>query len=438
MAAPNVRSTSAPLDSSGGSPSTQVQPAPSRHRRHRQRNWETPEIMALIKAKSDEHQALLDVVDARSRMESSTVRWQRIAQKVQEAGVSPQTRDDVACLTKWNALIGDYKKITDYVSGTGVNETYWSMSIETREELGLPRNFNMSHYMQMDEFLHDRPGVTPSNLRDSSRPPAEGDATQGINNSDGEDMPMGEEDLFSQDPVTNYSPDMLHPGSSWATEFDGRGQRRPRSVAGGIGTINLSDTDDSHRAPPQPRSVPASSESVPHGAARAPIEISSSAGTTACSTGKKRKSSTSQKLVEAQSDGNKAMVESIDKIHLTNLQIEEKRSKDLSTICDKQLEYFRVRDRQINKVQRGLVNAIAGLSQVMGRALSLNNPHGVAHSIPVVEKDSAIHVHADGGGPSQGIPGPVNLDNNIEVERTGEKASSDGYLSSSSSASSDN
>jgi hypothetical protein len=80
------------------------------------------------------------------------------------------------------------------------------------------------------------------------------------------------------------------------------------------------------------------------------IEISSfGIGVATGSTGKKRKQTSAQDLAEATTTGTKGLVESIDRIHDSSLLLEGKRSKDLSEVSEKQLEYFRCRDRKINK-----------------------------------------------------------------------------------------
>jgi hypothetical protein len=47
--------------------------------RPRQRNWESTEIVALIRTKADKHAALCNVIDPRTRMEFAAVKWTRIA-----------------------------------------------------------------------------------------------------------------------------------------------------------------------------------------------------------------------------------------------------------------------------------------------------------------------------------------------------------------------
>jgi hypothetical protein len=75
----------------------------------------------------------------------------------------------------------------------------------------------------------------------------------------------------------------------------------------------------------------------------APIDV------TSASTGKKRKTSASAGLAEATASGTKALVASIDKIRDSTEAAKEKRSKDLADVVEKQLEYFRLCDRKINK-----------------------------------------------------------------------------------------
>jgi hypothetical protein len=110
---------------------TSPEQAPVRLRRPRQRNWESAEILALIRAKAIEHHASRNVVNARARIETAQQKWMRISKVVMAERVSPQERDDSACMTKWNSLYGEFKKIKDYHTGTCNNLSYWNM---TREE----------------------------------------------------------------------------------------------------------------------------------------------------------------------------------------------------------------------------------------------------------------------------------------------------------------
>jgi hypothetical protein len=64
----------------------------------------------------------------------------------------------------------------------------------------------------------------------------------------------------------------------------------------------------------------------------------------------------------------KAVVDSINKIPNTVERLEDKKSKTMQVICDKQLEYFRSRDAIINMTSEGLVKALEGLNIVLGRS----------------------------------------------------------------------
>jgi hypothetical protein len=80
--------------------------------------------------------------------------------------VSPQVLDDMACMTKWNALYGEFKKIKDYHSGSRQNVSYFALTVEERDEYSLPRNFIDSHFEQMHDFLQECPAVQPPHCRD--------------------------------------------------------------------------------------------------------------------------------------------------------------------------------------------------------------------------------------------------------------------------------
>jgi hypothetical protein len=55
------------------------------------------------------------------------------------------------CQNKWGALFGEYKKIRDWMKGTGHNENYWTMDPERREHFDLPKYFISSHY---EKWMH--------------------------------------------------------------------------------------------------------------------------------------------------------------------------------------------------------------------------------------------------------------------------------------------
>ena len=69
--------------------SNALEQAPIRLRRPQQRNWESVEILALIRAKVIEHCASRNVVDAHIRMKTAQQKWLRIYKAVMVEGASP-------------------------------------------------------------------------------------------------------------------------------------------------------------------------------------------------------------------------------------------------------------------------------------------------------------------------------------------------------------
>jgi hypothetical protein len=72
-----------------------------------------------------------------------------------------------ACKDKWQTLLADYKKKFDSKGHTGSNEDYFRMGTKRRKELGLPANFCMSQYRDMERFLSQRPCLNPPHQRDT-------------------------------------------------------------------------------------------------------------------------------------------------------------------------------------------------------------------------------------------------------------------------------
>ena len=77
---------------------TAIELAPVKVRRPWQQNWESAEILALIRTKAIEHQASHSVVDAHFQMETAQQNWMRISRAVMAKRVSPHERDDSACI----------------------------------------------------------------------------------------------------------------------------------------------------------------------------------------------------------------------------------------------------------------------------------------------------------------------------------------------------
>jgi hypothetical protein len=79
-------------------PPTAPEPAPVRSRRPRQRNWESAEMVTLIKAKAAEHHAVGNIVDTRSQMVTTQQKWTRVSRAIMAERVLPHERDDSSCM----------------------------------------------------------------------------------------------------------------------------------------------------------------------------------------------------------------------------------------------------------------------------------------------------------------------------------------------------
>ena len=128
-------------------------------------NWLQNEIFALIAAKRE--MFFEDSVDARDLMTPDTTKWLHISQEVMRAGHSPWLRDGPACKTKWNQILPDYKRISDYLNHSGRNvPDYWELSATERKEEGLSKHFPQDIYTTIDEWYGNRPQINPPHIRD--------------------------------------------------------------------------------------------------------------------------------------------------------------------------------------------------------------------------------------------------------------------------------
>jgi hypothetical protein len=182
--------------------------------RKRAPNWEIAEIIALIEAKELDHLRALEVTDNWDYMEKVDTRWASICEYVMQKTHSQDGaihfRDKDACWDKWQSIYGDYKRIFDFLKGTGINQQYEEMTADDQAQVGLPRHFSPLHYRLIDRFCKDRPNVHPPHARDSSDP---------LNNSNyipkqstGKDVAM--DDDF-QDPINLHCPGSLDAGTSF-------------------------------------------------------------------------------------------------------------------------------------------------------------------------------------------------------------------------------
>ena len=108
----------------------------------------------------------LDTIDGRDLMTLDNTKWIRISHDVMCAGISPCVRDGLACKTKWNQLIPDYKRIADYFSRTGRNvPDYWELSGSEWKSEGLPRHFSEEFYRAINDWYGSRPQINPLHVR---------------------------------------------------------------------------------------------------------------------------------------------------------------------------------------------------------------------------------------------------------------------------------
>ena len=69
-------------------------------------------------------------------------------------------------------------------------------------------------------------------------------------------------------------------------------------------------------------------------------------------------------------------MDSINKIPETVERLEDKKGKTMQVIYEKQLEYFRSRDRMINRTSEGLVKALEGLTIVLRQSARVGHGQG--------------------------------------------------------------
>jgi anaerobic ribonucleoside-triphosphate reductase len=78
-------------------------------------------------------------------------------------------------------------------------------------------------------------------------------------------------------------------------------------------------------------------------------------------------------MVKAIKQNTQLLLDSMDRMqectHESNLVIEEKRSKTQESIVDKQLDYFKCRDKIINEIQMIMVNESTSLANIIREIL---------------------------------------------------------------------
>ena len=88
----------------------------------------------------------VDAVDGRDLMTPENTKWCRISEQVMHAGFSQCSRDGASCKNKWNQLLPEYKRISDYLGRSGRNiDDYWDLLPVERKEEGLPKQFSQEN-----------------------------------------------------------------------------------------------------------------------------------------------------------------------------------------------------------------------------------------------------------------------------------------------------
>ena len=166
-----------------------------RARKDRCPNWSQQEILALIAAKREMFLEEVDAVDGRDLMTPDNTKWRRISQQVMLAGFSQCPRDGASCKNKWNQLVPDYKRISDYLGRTGRNiRDYWDLSSGERKDEGLPRQFSHEFYAAIDDWYGTRPQINPPHVRDVLSPHDANYSSGRQKHAEGEDMSEPETD----------------------------------------------------------------------------------------------------------------------------------------------------------------------------------------------------------------------------------------------------
>lgn len=140
-------------------------------RKERDPNWTRMEMIALVRAKRQEFLDEVDADDPRTLMTTEGTRWKKIGISVNLVDGVICYRSPDACKYKWQQLLPDYKRIADLHRETGTNsEIYFSMTGVERRAQNLPSNFDIFVYREMDEWMRQKPTMTPPHFRDLLHP----------------------------------------------------------------------------------------------------------------------------------------------------------------------------------------------------------------------------------------------------------------------------
>ena len=332
-----------------------------------------------------------DLVDAWDLMGPDSTKWLRISNEVMRAGFSPCLCDGPACKTKWNQILLDYKKLSDYFNRIGRNvPNYWDLSAAQRKEEGLPKQFPHDIFVAIHEWCHNRRQIQPPHVRDLLAP---NDANYRPKEVEDEAEDDDTNDDNSEDPM-----DLAAAVLGGGVAEDSMDRSTPPRFP-----MTLSST-------PRPPFQPSPALGTPFSRVRPglppgviPQIISSSEtssyslGRRAGNTGVKRKAVSGHTIItEATKSSGALVAKHIQEIAESSRAFERSKIDVQLQLFTKQMAYQCEKDRRLyeNAVQANenarlsimkqgdIVNCLSHLSTVIGKSLSRSSsPHNARHEL---------------------------------------------------------
>lgn len=216
--------------------SSQSQAAPT----HKVRgpNWTEAEMLVLIGQKRIEWDGRHNCNQpSLAKFVYGTTAWKMVLAGCMSV-VGFRSRDADQITNKWDGLIKDYKKLKDYIEGTG-SANWWGMSREEKKELSKTRKmsleFSEAMYTEMEEFVGRRQifgRATDVVDSDRSAPPVPRSFRRSTPTSHGPSS-IGVESPIASTTAASQSPTAATPGN----ETPGSTGRKRKAV----GSDNLVD-----------------------------------------------------------------------------------------------------------------------------------------------------------------------------------------------------
>lgn len=312
-----------------------------------------------------------DAVDARDLMITDQTKWMRISHVVMQAGLSTVLRDGAACKAKWNQILPDYKRISDYLGRTGRNTPeYWQLSPTDRREEGLPKQFSEEVFHAIDEWNGNRPLINPPHVRDLLAANDGNYREQHQQNQHTEEDNSEEESHDPVDPATADVTDSTPPRSP-VTSSSIRGAVPPPSLSGRTPISRAPKPAFPANITPQ---IISSSDTASYSLGRRP-------GNTAV---RKKNVSGHTVIAEATKATGLVMAKQMEDIAESSRALERSKIDVQLKLFSEQMAYQREKDRRLydNAVaanetarlsiikQGEIVHCLAQLSTLLGRKLS--------------------------------------------------------------------